>query len=138
MTLILLAISLSIAACVIAYNCAIYALPVMVAIFAVQCAWHAGAGVILSGVAAIGAALLSVALVIAALAFARNSALRLVVVAVFAVPAAVAGFALVHGIAGNAIEAGLVLDLLGGIGGLVIGVAAMLNLNALGQSILLR
>ena len=64
MTLILLAISLTIAACVIAWNLAIYALPVMVAITAAQYAWGAGAGVVMSGLIAIGAAVLSIALVI--------------------------------------------------------------------------
>ena len=58
MTLILLAISLTITACVIAYNLAIYALPVMSAITAAQYAWGAGAGVLMSGFAALGAALL--------------------------------------------------------------------------------
>ena len=56
MTLILLAISLTIAACVIAWNLAIYALPVMAAITAAQYAWGAGAGVVMSGLMAIGAA----------------------------------------------------------------------------------
>lgn len=46
MTLILLAISLTITACVIAWNLAIYALPVMAAITAAQFAWGAGAGVL--------------------------------------------------------------------------------------------
>lgn len=71
MTLILLAISLTIAACVIAYSLAIYALPVMAAISAAQFAWGAGVEVLMSGFAAIGAALLSIALVIVVLGFRR-------------------------------------------------------------------
>ena len=54
MTLILLAISLTITACVIAFNLAIYALPVMAAITAAQYAWGAGTGVLLSGLAGVG------------------------------------------------------------------------------------
>ena len=138
MTLILLAISLTITACVIAWNLAIYALPVMSAIAAAQYAWGAGAGVLMSGFVALGAALLSVVLVIAVLGFARNPVLRLVALALFAVPAVIAGYALVYGITKNTIDSAVLLNLLGGIAGLVIGVSAIVNLNALGESVFSR
>lgn len=139
MTLILLAISLTITACVIAWNLAIYALPVMSAtIAAAQYAWGAGAGVLMSGFAALGAALLSIVLVIAVLGFARNPVLRLVALALFAVPAVIAGYALVYGITKNTIDSAVLLNLLGGIAGLVIGVSAIINLNALGESVFTR
>ena len=138
MTLILLAISFTITACVIAYNLAIYALPVMSAITAAQYAWGAGAGVLMSGFAALGAALLSIVLVIAVLGFAKNPVLRLIALALFAVPAVIAGYALVYGVTKNAIDSTLALNLLGGVGGLVIGVSAIINLNALGESVFSR
>ena len=138
MTLILLAISLIIVICAIAYNLAIYALPVMVAISAAQYAWGAGAGVLLSSIAAAAAALLSTALVIAVVGFARNPVLRLVALSLFAVPAATAGYALVHGISRNMLDPGFGLMLLCGGGGLFIGIAAMVNLNALGEAVLSR
>lgn len=138
MTLILLAISLTIAAGVIAFNLAIYALAVMAAVSAAQLAWAAGAGVLMSGFAAICAALLSIALVIVVLGFTKSPVLRLVALAVFAVPAVIAGHALVYGITKNAIDSGLVLNLLGGTGGIVIGIAAIVNLNALGESVFSR
>ena len=138
MTLILLAISLSIALCVIAYNFAIYALPFMVGLAAFQHVYGTGAGFFMSGLAALGAALASIALVIAVLGFARNPALRLVALAIFAIPAAIAGYALVYGVTKNAIDSTLLLNLLGGAGGLFIGVAAMLNLNALGTAVFSR
>ena len=138
MTLILLAISLTITACVIAFNLAIYALPVMAAITAAQYAWGAGAGVLMSGFAALGAALLSIVLVIAVLGFAKNPVLRLIALALFAVPAVIAGYALVYGVTKNAIDSTLALNLLGGVGGLVIGVSAIINLNALGESVFSR
>lgn len=138
MTLILLAISLTIAACVIAYNLAVYALPVMAAIAAAQLASAAGAGVLMSGFAALGAAFLSIALVMGVLGFARNPVLRMVALALFAVPAVIAGYALVYGVTKNAIDSTLALNLLGGVGGLVIGVAAIANLNALGESMFPR
>ena len=122
----------------IAYNLAIYALPVMSAITAAQYAWGAGAGVLMSGFAALGAALLSIVLVIAVLGFAKNPVLRLIALALFAVPAVIAGYALVYGVTKNAIDSTLALNLLGGVGGLVIGVSAMINLNALGESVFSR
>lgn len=138
MTLILLAISLTITASVIAYNLAIYALPVMAAITAAQYAWGAGAGVLMSGFAAAGAALLSIALVFVVLGFARNPVLRFIALALFAVPAVIAGYALVYGITKNAIDSSLALNLLGAIGGFVIGISAIVNLNALGESVFSR
>ena len=134
MTLILLAVSLTIVICVIAYNLAIYALPVLVAISAAQYAWGAGAGVLLSSIAAAAAALLSTVLVIAVVGFARNPVLRLAALSLFAVPAATAGYALVHGITRNMLDPGFGLMLLCGGGGLFIGIAAMVNLNALGEA----
>lgn len=138
MYLILLAIFLSVMACIVAYNFAIYALPFMVGLTAFQYVYATDAGFFMSGLAAIGAALLSIAFVIAILGFARNPILRLAALAIFAVPAAIAGYALVYGITKNAVDSTLALNLLGGAGGLFIGVAAMLNLNALGTAILSR
>ncbi|MEO9336756.1 hypothetical protein ABFT80_04895 [Mesorhizobium sp. SB112] len=138
MILILLAISLSIALCFIAYNFAIYALPFMVGLTAFQYVYGTGAGFLMSGFAALGAALLSVGMVIVVLGFAKNPALRLIALAIFAVPAAIAGYALVYGITKNAIDSIIVLNLLGGAGGLFIGIAAILNLNALGEVVFSR
>lgn len=78
MTLILLAISLSVTLCVLAFNFAIYALPVMAGISAFQFVHAAGAGFGPSALAALGGAAFSVGLVIAILGFARNPFLRLV------------------------------------------------------------
>ncbi|MVA20721.1 hypothetical protein GOZ94_17375 [Agrobacterium vitis] len=138
MTLILLAISLTITLCVIAYNFAIYALPFMAGLTAFQYVHGMEAGFLMSGLAAIFAALFSVALVIAVVGLAKNPGLRLIALAVFAVPAMIAGYALVHGVTKNFVDSTIVLNLLGGAGGLFIGIAAMLNLNALGTSVLSR
>lgn len=138
MTLILLAISLTITLCVIAYTFAIYALPFMVGLSAFQYVRGLEAGFLMSGLAAIVAALLSVALIIAVVGFAKNPALRLIALAVFAVPAMIAGYALVHGVTKNFVDFTIALNLLGGAGGLFIGVSAMINLSALGTSVLSR
>ncbi|PYE87550.1 hypothetical protein [Phyllobacterium leguminum] len=138
MTLILLAISLTIILCIVAYNFAVYALPFMVGLSAFQYFHDMGTGFLMSGLAAVGAALLSVALVFAVLGFAKNPALRLIALAVFAVPATVAGYALIHGTTKHFIDSGVALNLLGGAGGLFIGIAAMLHLNALGTAVFSR
>lgn len=138
MTLILLAISLSIALCVMAFNFAIYALPVMVGITAFRCVYATDTGFAMSGLAAIGAALLSVGVVIAVLGFAKNPFLRLIALAVFAVPACIAGYALVHGVAKNAIDSVILLNMLCGTSGLIVGLAAMANLNGLGTAVFSR
>ncbi|SIT15116.1 hypothetical protein [Paracoccus saliphilus] len=135
MTLILLAILLTIVACVIACHLAIWALSVMVAITAARYAWAGGSGVLLSGIIAIGAALLAIALVIVVLGFTRNPLLRFIALTGFAVPAMIAGYALVYGITRNLIDSVLAVNLLGGLGGLVIGISAIAHLNALGESI---
>ncbi|QBE91360.1 hypothetical protein DRN02_004445 [Sphingomonas paucimobilis] len=138
MYLILLAIFLSVMACIVAYNFAIYALPFMVGLTAFQWVYATDAGFFMSGLAAIGAALLSIGFVIAILGFAKNPALRFAALAIFAIPAAIAGYALVYGITKNAVDSAVALNILGGAGGLFIGVAAMLNLNALGTAVLSR
>lgn len=138
MYLILLAIFLSVMACIVAYHFAIYALPFFVGLTAFQYVYATDAGFFMSGLAAVGAALLSIAVVIAVLGFAKNPFLRLGALAVFAIPAAIAGYALVYGITKNAVDSTLALNILGGVGGLFIGVAAMANLNALGTAVLSR
>ncbi|CEG06707.1 hypothetical protein BN961_00077 [Afipia felis] len=136
MTLILLAVFLTIAFCVVAYNLAIYALPFSVGLMAAQSAWTAGAGIVMSAFAAITAALLSIAVVIAVLGFAKGPILRLIALAIFAVPAVIAGYAVVHGVAKHTIDSTIALNLLCGAGGLFIGVASIVNLNALAKDML--
>lgn len=138
MTLILLAIVLTIAFCMLAYGLAIYALPFSVGLIAAQYTWAAGAGIVMSGFAAIAAALLSLAVVIAVLGFAKNPIVRLIALAVFAVPAVIAGYAVVHGVAKHAIDSTIALNLLCGSAGLFVGGAAIVSLNALGESVLSR
>lgn len=138
MTLILLAVFLTILFCTVAYHLAIYALPFWVGLTAAQYTWATGAGIVMSGLTAIAAALLSIVVVILVLGFAKNPILRLIALAVFAVPATVAGYALMHGIAKNAIDPSIALNLLSGVAGLCIGMASIVNLNALGVAALSR
>ncbi|WP_404933619.1 hypothetical protein [Nitratireductor sp. L15S-10] len=130
MTLILLAVSLSIALCVIAFNFAIYALPFMVGLAAFRYVSATDASVAMSLIAALGAAGLSVVVAAAVLAFVQAPLLRLPVLVLFAAPAALAGYTVVHGVAHNVIESMVALNLLCGTGGLIVGIAALLNISA--------
>ena len=136
MSLVLLAISLSIALSVLAFRFAVFALPVMAGIAAFLQVQGGGAGFGLSFLAGLAGAALSVAFVIAILGFARNPFLRLGALGLFAVPAAVAGYTLAHGVAKHALDSGVMLTLICGGCGAVVAVAAMINLNALGEGLL--
>ncbi len=138
MTLILLAISLSIMLCVLAFKFAIYALPVMAGIFAFQQFHASGASLGLSAIGALCSGVLSLTLVIAVLGFVKSPVVRLIALGIFAVPAAIAGYALVHGLAKNAVDSAIVLNLLCGTSGLIVAIAAMINLHALGEDVLSR
>lgn len=138
MSLVLLAIYLSIALGVLAFRFAVFALPVMAGIAAFLQVHGGGAGFGLSFLAGLAGAALSVALVITILGFARNPFLRLWALGLFAVPAAVAGYALAHGVAKHALDPGVMLTLLCGGCGAVVAVAAMINLNALGEGLIDR
>lgn len=138
MSLVFLAISLSIALGVLAFRFAVFALPVMAGIAAFLQVHGGGAGFGLSFLAGLAGAALSVAFVIAILGFARNPFLRLGALGLFAVPAALAGYALAHGVAKHALDPGVMLTLLCGGCGAVVAVAAMINLNALGEGLLDR
>ncbi len=136
MSLVLLAISLSIALGVLAFRFAVFALPVMAGIAAFLQVHGGGAALGLSFLAGLAGAALSVALVIAILGFARNPFLRLGALGLFAVPAAVAGYGLAHGVAKHALDPGVLLTLPCAGCGAVVAVAAMINLNTLGEGLL--
>lgn len=136
MTLILLAVTFAIVLTVIAFRFAMYALPSMVALAAFRYVHATDAGFLMSVAAALGAAFLAVALVVALLAIAENSVLRIVILVIFAAPATVAGYALIYGVAHDAIESLIALRLLCGTGGLFVGIAAMLNISAFSAGLL--
>lgn len=138
MSLILLAITAAIVVCVIAFYFAIYALLFMVGMTAFKWVYATEASFLMSGLAALGAALASIALVIAVVGIARNPAVRLLALAIFAIPACIAGYALIYGIMKNATDSAILLNFAGITAGVVIGIAALVNLNALGEAALSR
>lgn len=92
------------AACVAAYALATFALPVMIAMTAARFACASGAGLIGAGLVGFLAGVMSFGLLAHLFATLRPPILRLAVALVFAIPAAIAGYALVHGVTREAVS----------------------------------
>ncbi len=89
--------------CVLAYTLAIYALPFMLALAAMRFAYGTGAGWIGAGIVGIVAGVASFGILTLLFAMLRAPILRVALALIFATPAAVAGYALVHGVTGEAV-----------------------------------
>ena len=116
--------------CVLAYTLAIYALPFFVGLAAAQFAYQTGSGLIGAGLVGLVAG--AAAFGILALLFdtLRPPIVRLLVALVFAAPAAVAGYALVHGITKESVPSEIWRQIFCIIGGGFVGVSALLRLAA--------
>jgi hypothetical protein len=114
--------------CLVAYTLATYALPLMLGFAAARFAYHSGSG-------AIGASFIGVIAAVAAFgvfarlfATLRSPILRLIVALVFAAPAAIAGYALVHGVTFEVIPSAIWRQISCCIGGALVGVSALMRL----------
>lgn len=114
--------------CVLAYTLAIYALPFMLGITAAQFAYHTGAGFIGAGLVGFAAAVAAFGLLALLFDTLRSPILRLIVALVFAAPAAVAGYALVHGVTKEAVPSEIWRQIFCIIGGAFVGVSALMRL----------
>ncbi len=116
--------------CLVAYTLATYALPLMLGFAAARFAYHTGSGAI--GASFIGVIAAVAAFGVFALLFAtlRSPILRLAVALVFAVPAVIAGYALVHGVAFEVIPSAIWRQIFCFIGGALVGVSALMRLAA--------
>lgn len=101
--LLLIAAAFIGAACVAAYALATYALPVMIAMRAACFAYASGAGLIGAGLVGFLTGVMSFGLLACLFVTLRSPILRLAVALVFAIPAAIAGYALVHGVTHEAV-----------------------------------
>lgn len=126
--LLMIAVSLIGATCVAAYALATYALPVMVAIAAARFAYATGAGLIGAGLVGLLAGAASFGLLAYLFAKLRSLILRLAVALVFAIPAAVAGYAIVHGVTRDAVPSELWRQLFCLAGGSLVGLSALARL----------
>lgn len=112
--------------CVLAYTLAVYALSFTLGVTAAQFAYHTGAGFV-GFVAAFGVLVLLLDML-------RSPILRLIVALVFAAPAAVAGYALVHGVTEEAVPSEIRQQIFCIIGGALVGISALLRLaGGMGQ-----
>lgn len=129
--IIFLAVALSAAMCVLAFALATHALPFMLGLAAFRLVLAWSAGWMVAGIAGVAAAMLSFALFVYLREVLRSSIARLVVAIVYAVPAAVAGYALLHGVIGSAPLSEPLKTFFCVASGISVAVAAVLRLSAM-------
>ncbi|WP_048646393.1 hypothetical protein [Nitratireductor soli] len=128
--LMLTAVALVAGLCVLAYTLAVYALPFMIAVEAARWAYTSGSGLIGAGVVGLVAGATAYGLLIALFMVVRTPLLRLAVALVVAAPAAIAGYALVHGIATQAVPSEVWRQVFSIVGGGFVGLSALIRLAA--------
>lgn len=116
--------------CVIAYNLAVYALPFMLGLTAARFAYETGSGLIGAGLVGLFSAGVAFGLLALLFETLRQPVLRLIVALVFAVPAAIAGYALVHGVTRESVPSEVWRQIFCIIGGGFVGVSALMRLAA--------
>lgn len=114
--------------CVLAYTLAVYALPFMLGLTAAQFAYQTGSGFIGAGLVGLVAAGAAFGVLVLLFDTLRSPILRLIVALVFATPAAVAGYALVHGVTKEAVPSEIWRQIFCIIGGGLVGGSALMRL----------
>ncbi len=127
--LMLMTVALVAGLCVLAYTLAVYALPFMLGVEVARWAYASGSGLIGAGLVGLVAGAVTYGLLIVLFMAVRPPILRLAVALVFAAPAAVAGYALVHGITAEAVPSEVWRQVFSIIGGGVIGLSALMRLT---------
>lgn len=126
--LIALSAVLILAMCALAYLLATYALPFLFALLVTRFAFATGAGYIGAGIVGIVAGVAAYGFLAYLYATLRSPILRLFIAVIFAVPAAIAGYALVHGITGEAVPSEVWRQIFCIAGGAFVGLSAMARL----------
>jgi hypothetical protein len=126
--LMLMAVALVAGLCVLAYTLAVYALPFMLGIEAAKWAYTSGSGLFGAGLVGLVVGATVYGLLVFAFALLRSPVLRLIVALVFAAPAAVAGYALIHGVTGEAVPSDIWRQIFCVIGGGFVRVSAVVRL----------
>jgi hypothetical protein len=114
--------------CVLAYTLAIYALPFMLALAAPRFAYGTGAGWLGAGLVGLAAGAASFGVLTILFTMLRAPILRIVLGILFAAPAAVAGYALVHGVTAEAVPSPVWRQIFCLVGGALVGAAAVTRL----------
>lgn len=116
--------------CILAYTLAIYALPFMLGLTAAQFAYQTGSGLVGAGLVGLFSAGVAFGVLAVLFETIRSPVIRLIVALVFAVPAAVAGYALVYGVTKEAVPSEIWRQIFCIVGGACVGIAAWLRLAA--------
>lgn len=127
---ILMTVALVASLCVLAYTLAVYALPFILGMEAARWAYASGSGLIGAGLVGLIAGAAAYSLLVILFMVGRTPILRFAVALIFAAPAAVAGFSLVHGITREAVPSEIWRVLFCLIGGGVTGLSALMRLVA--------
>lgn len=128
LAVIILTLALVAVLCVLAYRLATFALPFMLALATARFAHGAEAGWLGAGFVGIISGAASFAILTFLFASVGARFLRLAVAAIFAAPAAVAGYALIHGVTGETVSSPLWRIVFGLAGGACTGLAAVARL----------
>jgi len=126
--LMLIAVALVAGLSILAYTLAVYALPFMIGVETAKWAYASGSGLIGAGLIGLVAGAAAYGLLIVLFMVVRPPILRLAVALVFAALAAAAGFALIHGIARDAVPSDVWRTIFCLIGGGVTGLSALMRL----------
>ncbi|KAA3503748.1 hypothetical protein [Agrobacterium vitis] len=116
------------AMCALAYTLATYALPFLFAVTVTRLAFATGAGFVGAGIVGLFAGVAAYGLLAYLVATLRSPGLSLVIALIFAIPAAIAGYALVHGITREAIPSEIWRQTFCVAGGIFVGLSALSKL----------
>ena len=116
--------------CVLAYTLATYALPFMLALAVTRFAFGTGAGWVGAAIVGLAAGAASFAILAFLFDTLRAPILRIALALIFAAPAAVAGYALVHDVTGEAVPSPVWRQIFCLAGGAMVGAAAVIRLAA--------
>lgn len=126
----LMSVALIAILCVVAYTLATYALPFMLGLAAARFAYDTGAGLIGAGGIGLVAGAASFGFLAVLFVTLRPPILRLIVALVFAAPAAMAGYMLVHGVTDESVPSEIWRQIFCVMAGLLVGVSALMRLAA--------
>jgi hypothetical protein len=124
--------------CWLIFTLAVYALPFFVGLSAGMAAFHSGAGIVGALLTGVGAGALTLVVGQVAFTVVRPLVLRAFIAAAFAVPAAVAGYHTVLGLAQLGMPSLIWGEVFAWIGALFIGGTACARMTAFAQPLLLR
>lgn len=124
-----LSVFLIAALCFLAYTLAVYALPFMLGLHAGQFAYQTGSGVIGAGLVGLFSMGIAFGILAGLFQTLRSPVLRFIVVAVFTVPAAYAGYMVVHGVTRESVPSELWRQIFCIVGGGFVGISAFRKLT---------